>query len=393
MNIHLTALFLLVVASVAVGTAHELNSSNFNNHNNKGKAQHEDFLKFDRKLQEDDLFILDFMSAQCLYGTAQMQGNVVPYSEGMQSADVPMGFFLVFLLIILQVDRASLKDVTGESEVPGDSRRKLRFDNPECHLFDFGTNATAVEAFSTACNGMGGQTLTINAYGSASCEVVSYFLRHPACLARGLCSKEDVSGFATFFATPTLPVEDSLCEYEVAVVSDGGNEEGDSDIQLPDVPGTCFADMVKTTFLYNDVYEDIMEYVIDESTGEFTGNNTALEIFTDLCESKDGRLIQASIYKYYYTPSNTTSNNDYSSECDRNVISSVPLCVAASCNDEHAELVLNVFLQDTFNNPDLPCQHVTMTIDGTSGPSSKSTKGSKSSKSTEGKRSKSAWEY
>jgi hypothetical protein len=38
-----------------------------------------------------------------------------------------------------------------------------------------------------------------------------------------------------------------------------------------------------------------MDYVIDESTGKFTGNNTALEIFTDLLESKDGRLIRASI--------------------------------------------------------------------------------------------------
>jgi hypothetical protein len=111
-------------------------------------------------------------------------------------------------------------------------------------------------------------------------------------LARGLFSKEDVSGFATFFAASA-----SLCEYEVAVVSNGDNEGGDGDIQLTGVPGACFVDMVKTTFLYlyNDVYEDIMDYVIDESTGKFTGNNTALEIFTDLLESKDGRLIRASI--------------------------------------------------------------------------------------------------
>lgn len=50
MNIHITALFLLIVAHVA---AHKLNFFNFNR-NNKGKVQHEDFLKFDRKLQEDD---------------------------------------------------------------------------------------------------------------------------------------------------------------------------------------------------------------------------------------------------------------------------------------------------------------------------------------------------
>lgn len=59
------------------------------------------------------------------------------------------------------------------------------------------------------------------------------------------------------------------------------------------------------------------------------------------------------------------------------MISSVPLCAAASCNDEYAELVLNAFFRDTFSNPVLPCQHVTMTIDGAGGPSSKPTKGEK----------------
>lgn len=219
-----------------------------------------------------------------------MEGSVVvPYSGGVFGV---FGGSLLFSLF-----RAFLDS------------RELLYRNPECRLFDVGTNATAVEAFSTACNVMGGQTLTINVYGSASCELFSYFLRYNSCLAGGHCSEEDVSGFANFFAADTLPVEDSLCEYEVAVVSDGGNEEGDGNLQLPDVPGTCFGDMVKTAFFDNDVYKDIMDYVIDESTGEFSGNNTALEIFTDLCESKDGRVIRASIY--YYTPSNTTSN-DYS---------------------------------------------------------------------------------
>ena len=73
-------------------------------------------------------------------------------------------------------------------------------------------------------------------------------------MARGLFSKEDVSGFATFFAASA-----SLCEYEVAVVSNGDNEGGDGDIQLTGVPGACFVDTlsVVVAFMVIDAGVDI----------------------------------------------------------------------------------------------------------------------------------------
>ena len=406
MNVYLTALFLLLVAPVA---ARDLD---FLNLNRKGKAH--DFLKFNRNLEEgsggDDedsggafpKLVCWIASAKVVQGDQDLQTMFYRAGDGAGAALIKRIVIIVASVIgtvrnnpgypIEREVETSVREGLSETQVQGFlyPRRSL-----ECSagLYDFGTNATAVEAYDTACKERGGQTLTINAYGSATCAI-SYFLRYPVCLDARLCSEEDVSEYADFFATMVLPSSlvgnDTLCEYTATVVSDGGNGEVSDDSQLLSVPETCVADMVNIFFFSVLLYRDFfIEFVIDQSTGEFSGNNTALEIFTELCQSELGRVVRA-------------STTHHSGECDRPDLSSVPICVASTCDAEHSELVFNFLLNNVILNDG--CKK-TATFEGAGGPSSKSTKRrskaskapndkwSKASKSTKGKRSKSSWEY
>jgi len=336
MNLHL-ALPLLLVSPIV---AHDLD---FLNTNHEGIVL--DFLKGNRKLEDD---LTTDISSQCFSTLERMNDNLVQ----------PTAIYTSFGL-------------------------------------DYGTNATAVETYDTACNERRGQTLTIDFVFGDECnspvmimlDVINYY----QCLHQTYCTEGDVNAYANWIRegyannAPSQP-----CGVSITVESDGGGGlEGDDffgdDItddalgddffgdERPDVPETCLNDMMQ--IFWNFDWKE--EFDPAEYTG-YTGDITALEVFTVLCESEAGRVVLVS-----------TDNNNI--KCTDPVLSSSPVCVAASCNDDDAETTINFIIQsedsseDSADNDD-GCGSVTASIDDVSGgpslKSSKSAKGSKSSKAS-----------
>lgn len=110
------------------------------------------------------------------------------------------------------------------------------------------------------------------------------------------------------------------------VESDGVDEQqGDDPFEVPDVLETYFENMLQI-FLASDACEDF-------SPAEFTEDSAALEGFTCLSESEAGRVV-------------LRTTNYYNSRCAEPELSSSPVCVAASCNDDDAKVTINFILHN-----------------------------------------------
>jgi len=87
-----------------------------------------------------------------------------------------------------------------------------------------------------------------------------------------------------------------------------------------------------------DVYENWDE-LVDENTGEFTGNMEDLSDFTARCKSMNGRVAQVSV--------------EFNGEECGPGFSSVPICVGKSCSDEGAEAGVLYFFEDEDGDCDI----------------------------------------
>merc|ERR1711957_874040 len=118
---------------------------------------------------------------------------------------------------------------------------------------------------------------------------------------------------------------------------------GDLGISASDV---CIESMTEI-FFSSDVYEYFDATILDEETGEFTGDLEALGIFSNECESTDGRVVLGTIA--------------YDDECDEASFSSVPMCVAKSCDNEEASSFIE-FLTELGAFDASECVDVTVSI-------------------------------
>merc|ERR1740139_1096011 len=215
--------------------------------------------------------------------------------------------------------------------------------------FDFGADNEAVDAYISACAELGGQNIVIDADYSDGCDS-SDFINWNQCVG-SLCDQDDINFFGPSFADPP-----PTCTVSTEVRSLDGLS-GDLGISASDV---CIESMTEI-FFSSDVYEDFDATILDEETGEFTGDLEALGIFSNECESTDGRVVLGTIA--------------YDDECDEASFSSVPMCVAKSCDNEEASSFIELIYE--LVNPE--CVDVTVSITEI-----KSTKSAKKKKIKEG---------
>ena len=348
MHLNLPALLILLAASVA---ARDLDLLNFNH--KKGNARNaRDFLSFNRRKlghgdgdDDDNYLFMPDMSARCLFGAA------TTFASG---------------------DLLDLEELINEDP-------EFIVENDVFIGLDFGANTTTIEAYEDVCNMLGGRTLSISVEYSDECNesMVGGFMVQglPLCVPRApVCNETDVSSLGKAVAESFESFVGECTYTAIEIESDDDDGQGGDDLQFPNVTDTCLEDMFKI-LLVNDIYDigerDYIGWIVDETTGDFTGNNTALEEFTDDCESADGRIVEI-------------SSDNHSDECeDQPYMSSAPGCVSSSCDDGEAELVMNYFLPRFVHVNNSACAGETVSIDD-SGPSttnsSKATKGTKGQK-------------
>jgi len=340
MHLNLPALLILLAASVA---ARDLDLLNFNHKGNARNAR--DFLSFNRRKldhsddnygsgdDDDDNILIPDMSAWCYFGL------VATFAS-------------------------------GDLEELIDGNQEFIFEDDVVIGYDFGANTTTIEAYEDVCNMLGGRTLSISIEYSDECDI-SMVRGFPQCVPRApVCNEADVSSLGKALAEGF----EGECTYTAFEIDSGDDDGQEGDDLGPNVSDTCFEDMFKI-LLVNNIYDigerDYIGWIVDETTGDFTGNNTALEEFTHYCESADGRIVEI-------------SSDNHSDECeDQPYMSSAPGCVSSSCDDGEAELVMNYFLQRYIHVNNATCAGETVSIDD-SGPSttnsSKATKGTKGQK-------------
>jgi len=227
--------------------------------------------------------------------------------------------------------------------------------------FDFGADNEAVDAYISACAELGGQNIVIDADYSDGCDS-SDFINWNQCVG-SLCDQDDINFFGPSFADPP-----PTCTVSTEVRSLDGLS-GDLGISASDV---CIESMTEI-FFSSDVYEDFDATILDEETGEFTGDLEALGIFSNECESTDGRVVLGTIA--------------YDDECDEASFSSVPMCVAKSCDNEEASSFIELIYE--LVNPE--CVDVTVSItEIKSTKSAKKKKSKKAGKSGKGEKSSKA---
>jgi len=206
----------------------------------------------------------------------------------------------------------------------------------------------------------GGQNIVIDVDYSDTCMAPD-LLNLPLCVGN-MCNQDDIDSFGDVGAiAPDIP----NCSASSEVTSLDGTTGLDIDASE-----VCI-DSMTNIFFESNVYDEFDEAILDEDTGEFTGDLSALAIFSDECELTGGRLVLGTVV--------------YNDGCEEDGISSVPMCVAKTCDNEEAVNYMEFFFGATAFEPD--CGDVTVGL-AEMDTSSKSTK-NKSKKTIKSKKNKS----
>jgi len=228
---------------------------------------------------------------------------------------------------------------------------------------DFDADKDAVDAYASACVEAGGQYIVMDVDFSAACGEPDY-LDLPLCLG-ALCDQDDIDSFGGIVAgTPDIP----NCSVSTEVKS----TDGSSGIAIS-ASDACIESMTQI-FFYETVYDNFDEAIVDEDTGEFTGDVEALGMFGDECESTGGRIVLGTMV--------------FNDGCEEDGFSSVPMCVAVTCDNEEATSYIE-FMYNLGLFEDDECGDVTVTLteiesDSDTSSKSKKSKSKKAAKSAKG---------
>lgn len=189
-----------------------------------------------------------------------------------------------------------------------------------CGVYNFAANQAQFDAYDNGCNGLGGQTITIDYEMGVGCQGFHSLLNYPGCLGGG-CDQADFDAMAEFikksiFSLPLLPEN---CKVKTTVTTDGeGNEI--------DISNECLDGMINI-WMMSEFYDGYPFIVMDPDTGLFNCDTETLANLTSLCSDKlGGHMVSASV--------------DYEGPCID--LTSVPVCVSNLCNDREADLFHNL---------------------------------------------------